>query len=138
MTTDKVAHLIEAATTLRDKAVVAVLANSGLRLSEVERLRTCDLDVARRQARVWTKGGKEGWLVFGATTAQLLTQYLAQQVPHGRETLFGLTAEGVDSVLDRLAKETGIKCNAHSFRRGFATELRKAGGGELDIMQLGR
>jgi integrase len=41
-------------------------------------------------------------------------------------------------VLDRLAKETGIKCNAHSFRRGFATELGKAGGGGLDIMQLGR
>jgi site-specific recombinase XerD len=96
------------------------------------------VDVAQRQARVWTKGGKEGWLVFGATTAQLLTQYLAQQVPHGRETLFGLTAEEVDSVLDRLAKETGIKCNAHSFRRGFVTELRKVGVGELDIMQLGR
>ena len=37
-------------------------------------------------------------------------------------------------MLDRLAKETGIKCNAHSFRRGFATELRKVEVGELDII----
>jgi site-specific recombinase XerD len=57
------------------------------------------VDVARRQAKVWCKGGKEGWLVFGEATAQLLEAWLSQrpaqvsQRPHG-ETLFGLTAEG--------------------------------------------
>lgn len=41
-------------------------------------------------------------------------------------------------MLDRLHKKTGIKCNTHSFRRGFATELRKQGLSELDIAELGR
>ena len=41
-------------------------------------------------------------------------------------------------MLQRLEKGTGIKCNAHSFRRGFATELRKQGLSELDIAELGR
>lgn len=41
-------------------------------------------------------------------------------------------------MLQRLEKKTGIRCNAHSFRRCFATELKKKGLGELDIMELGR
>ena len=41
-------------------------------------------------------------------------------------------------MLKRLEKETGIRCNAHSIRCGFATALRRAGVGELDIQQLGR
>ena len=41
-------------------------------------------------------------------------------------------------MLRRLQVRTGIKCNAHSFRRGFATELRRKGLSELDIAELGR
>ena len=41
-------------------------------------------------------------------------------------------------MLDRLGRKTGIHCNSHSFRRGFATELRRQGLSELDIAELGR
>ena len=41
-------------------------------------------------------------------------------------------------MLRRLAVQTGIRCNAHSFRRGFATELRRKGLSGLDIAELGR
>lgn len=40
--------------------------------------------------------------------------------------------------LRRLGDRVGIKCPSHSFRRGFATELRKQGLNELDIAELGR
>ena len=36
------------------------------------------------------------------------------------------------------AVQTGIKCNAHSFRRGLATELRRKALSELDIADLVR
>jgi len=42
------------------------------------------------------------------------------------------------AVFRRLEKRTGLKANPHSFRRGFATELRRKGVSELDIAQLGR
>ena len=45
---------------------------------------------------------------------------------------------GVKSMLDRLEKRTGIHCNSHAFRRGFATELRKQGLSELNIAELSR
>ncbi|MFC1900538.1 tyrosine-type recombinase/integrase [Chloroflexota bacterium] len=35
-----------------------------------------------------------------------------------------------------LAKETGIPCNAHSFRRGFVCNLHRKGLSTLDIMHL--
>ena len=41
-------------------------------------------------------------------------------------------------MLRRLQVRTGIKCNAHSFLRGFATDLRRKGLSELDIAELGR
>ena len=49
-----------------------------------------------------------------------------------------LTNQGFKTMLQRLGKRTGIKCNPHSFRRGFATELRRKGLSELDIAELGR
>jgi len=95
-----------------------------------------DVDLERHRIRVWGKGNKEGYLPFGVSTKALLVQYLEESRPEG--SLFGLNHWGLKSMLQRLEKRTGIRCNAHSFRRGFATELRKKGFGELDIMELGR
>ena len=82
------------------------------------------------------KGDKEGHLVFGPTTKRFLTAYIEEAKP--TDTLLGLTTQGLKTVLRRLGQKTGIKCNAHSFRRGFATELRRKGLNELDIAELGR
>jgi integrase len=40
-------------------------------------------------------------------------------------------------MLLELVKETGIPCNPHSFRRGFACNLPGKGLSTLDIMHLG-
>ena len=82
------------------------------------------------------KGNKEGWLIFGEATRHLLESYLKEERPE--ESLFGLTPYGVQTFFRRLEDRSGIKCNPHSFRRGFATELRRKGVSELDIAQLGR
>ncbi|MFC2027191.1 tyrosine-type recombinase/integrase, partial [Chloroflexota bacterium] len=41
-------------------------------------------------------------------------------------------------ILRQLAHSTGIQCNAHAFRRGFACHLHKKGLSTLSIMHLGR
>ena len=82
------------------------------------------------------KGEKEGYLVFGPKTKALLVQYIAEAQPTG--ALFDLNSEGIKTMLRRLETRTGIKANAHSFRRGFATELRRQGVGVLDTKELGR
>ena len=74
--------------------------------------------------------------MFGEATAALITRHLTESRPQG--SLFGLNSYGVKTILRRLAVQTGIKCNAPSFRQGLATELHRKGLSELDIAELGR
>ncbi len=136
LTPEIVSLLIEAAPTMRDKALISLLADSGGRRAEIVSIQMANLDLVRCRIRVWGKNRKQGWLVFGPATQQLLAQYIKEAQP--QESLFGLNQWGVKSMLDRLHRKTGIKCNTHSFRRGFATELRKQGLSELDVAELGR
>ncbi len=129
-------RLIQEANTSRDKAIIALLADSGARRSELASIELVDLDLENYRIKVVGKGNKEGYLVFGARTAGLLKRHIEESQP--TDQLFGLNSYGVQTMLRRLEKQTGIKCNAHAFRRGFATALRHAGVGELDIQQLGR
>ena len=136
ITPGNVKKLIDAARSNRDKAVISLLADSGARGSEVAGINCDDVDLTKCRIKVRGKGGKEGFLVFGATTKGFVSAHVQQLSP--KESLFGLTFEGLKTMLQRLEKQTGIKCNAHSFRRGFATELRRKGLSELDIAELGR
>ena len=133
---DKIANLIQAAEGLRNKSLISLLADSGARRSELASIQVSDLDMAKCRIKVWGKGGKQGWLIFGPTTKQLLAVYIEEQSPS--DSLFELNAYGVQSMLRRLGDKVGFNCSAHSFRRGFATELRKQGLSELDIAELGR
>ena len=94
------------------------------------------MDLVNRRILIMGKGQKEGWLIFGPKTQTLLETYISEGKPSG--SLFGLKAQGLTMMLVRLSNQTGIKCNPHSFRRGFAVELRKKGLNDLDIMELGR
>ena len=133
---DKIANLIQAAEGLRNKSLISLLADSGARRSELASIQVSDLDMAKCRIKVCGKGGKQGWLIFGPTTKQLLAVYIEEQSPS--DSLFELNAYGVQSMLRRLGDKVGFNCSAHSFRRGFATELRKQGLSELDIAELGR
>ena len=119
-----------------DQANIWLLADSGVRRFELCNIAVADLDLAQKRIRVMGKGQKQGYLVFGPSTAALLAQHLAENNPSGH--LFDLGYDGLRTMLNRLGSRLGIKLNAHDFRRGFATTLRKRGVGELDIQQLGR
>ena len=135
-TPDTVVRLVEAASCTRDRALISLLADSGARLGEIASINFSDLDLECNRIKVMGKGNKEGYLVFGSKTGAILADYIGDAQPTGK--LFGLNRHGVKTMLQRLEKRTGIKCNAHSFRRGFATELRRQGVGALDIKELGR
>jgi integrase len=136
ITPGDVGRLIEAAGNLRNKTMIALLADSGVRRSELAGIQVANVDLDRCRIKVAGKGGKEGHLIFGHGTKTLLESHIRTSKPIGY--LFDLNTNGIQTMLKRLEIETGIKCNAHSFRRGFATALRRAGVGELDIQQLGR
>ena len=71
---------------------------------------------------------------YGPITAHLLEQYLTEHEPDG--TLLGIKVDGFQDMLKRLGDKTGIKCNAHAFRRTFACESVRNGVNLFHVQSL--
>jgi len=132
---EQVLYLIERATFIRDKAIVALFTESGLRLSELTNIRPGHINWTNRTIRVLRKGRKEAHAAFGNMTEKYLKAWLQQYQPN--DNIWGLSESGITSMLRRLEKASGLPCNAHTFRRTFACLLRKAGVDTMTIKDLG-
>ena len=122
---------------MRDKAIVSLFAESGLRLYELANVREDDIDWQNRTIKTLGKGNKEGYAPFGSLSEGYLKAWLAEFQPNGHN-IWGLNMCGIVSMLNRLKQETGLSCNPHTFRRTFACILRKAGVDTMTIKDLGR
>jgi len=136
LSTDDVYKLIERTDNLRDKVIITLFTESGLRLSELTNIKPNDIDWQNRLIKVLGKGRKEAYAPFGELSAGYLREWLAQYKPVGN--IWGLNQWGITSMLRRLQGKTGLPCNPHTFRRTFACLLRKAGVDTMTIKDLGR
>jgi site-specific recombinase XerD len=68
-------------TALRDRAILLLLLDTGMRASELCGLSVADLDLKNRQARVFGKGDKERILHFSPATGRALWRYLTLAHP---------------------------------------------------------
>jgi len=128
--------LLTATDKLRDKCIVSLLFDSGLRLSEICNIEPTNIDWDSNILKVVVKGNREAKAVFTPKTAMLLREWLSKD-GHG-ETLFSIKPRGIQDMLSKLSAKVGFPCNAHSFRRGFACNLHRKGLSTLSIMHLGR
>lgn len=132
----QVKFLIDSTTDLQDKAVMALLTESGLRLAEIANISFTDIDWTQRIIRVVGKGNKEAYAPFGELSERYLQEWLRVRPP--QQTIWSLHYWGISTMLKRLANKTGLPCNPHTFRRTFACLLRKAGVDTMIIKELGR
>ncbi len=131
----------------RDTAIIALFIDTGIRLAEMARLKTTDLDLKVREAFVLGKGRRPRAVKFGRTTAQDLDRYLRVRVKSpnadlpdlwlaekGRGTL---TRNGIYQMIARRGKQAGIKgLHPHQMRHTFAHLFLAEGGSEGDLMSL--
>jgi len=136
LTQEQVKLIMEQAESIRDKSIVSLFADSGLRLAELSSINIGDIDWEARIVKVKVKGNKEGLALFGEHTEKLLKAWLAEY--SANSCIWDITFDGISDMLERLSAKTGIYFTAHCFRRGFATTLAKKGVNELSIMRLGR
>lgn len=136
LTREQVLTLLDRADNTRDKAIIALFTESGLRLSELSNIKPRDIEWDSYTVRVIGKGVKEAFAPFGRLTKGYLRAWLAEYEPHGN--IWGLNTWGIVSMLRRLEATTGLPCNPHTFRRTFACLLRKAGVDTMTIKDLGR
>jgi len=132
---EQVLSLIEKSS-IRDKAIIALFVESGLRLSELTNIKPEHINWTNRTIKVLGKGRKEAYAAFGELSENYLKTWFGQYQPDGN--IWGLSEWGIASMLRRLEKDTGLPCNAHTFRRTFACLLRKAGVDTMTIKDLGR
>jgi site-specific recombinase XerD len=137
LTLEQLDYLIDQAECIRDKAIISLFADSGLRLSELANINPHNIDWQHSLIKVICKGNKEGYAPFGSRTEKLLKEWFAQN-PTNNDTLWDINEWGISWMLRKLAAKTGLPCNAHTFRRTFASVLSKRGVDSLHIMRLGR
>lgn len=127
----------------RDRALLAVFADTGARLGGVLSLTLDNLDLERRRAVLVEKGGKYRTVYYTLFTAQLIQRWLYFRVSESDRVFTSvttggaLTESGVNQVLKRLKKRAKVtgRVNPHSFRHGFAREYLLSGG---DVVTLAR
>ncbi len=132
---DQVNYLIEQADNLRDKAIISLFADSGMRLNELVNIRSHDIDWQSYTVTIWGKGNKQRKAPFTERSAKLLTAVIAQN--GAGSNIWHLDYRGVESMLKRLKLKTALPTNAHTFRRTFASNLHRAGLDVEHIMRLG-
>jgi integrase/recombinase XerD len=138
LTTEQVEELIRKSKSIRDKAIITLFVESGLRLSELTNIKVEDIDWNCRVIKVIGKGNKEGYAPFGEKAEGYLRLWLAEYKPSKSERIWNIGFWGIKAMLDELRQQTGLPCNPHAFRRTFACLLRKAGVDTMTIKDLGR
>ncbi len=131
---------------LRDAAMIATLYATGLRVSELVKLRTDDVDLGAGCLRATGKGRKQRLVPVGDVAADLLRRYLAEAratfVRAATPALFltrlgrGMTRQAFWKLLGGYARAAGIRATLypHLLRHSFATHLL-ARGADLRAVQ---
>ena len=130
----------------RDLAIIRLMFDSGLRLSELAGLRVEDIDIRERMVYVARgKGGRPRVVPFGVKTAKAIDRYLRTRRPHPSADLPAMwvgkkgpvTPSGVRQLVQRRGRHAGITgLHPHALRHQFAHEWLAAGGEEGDLMRL--
>jgi site-specific recombinase XerC len=128
----------------RNRAMIALAADAGLRKEELRHLRVGDVDLTRRMIRVrGGKGQKDGVTFFGDTTASMLRTWLAvHPATHPGSRVF-CTRDGASlgpyailRILHRLSVRAGLpkKVGPHALRHYAATAILKRTG-DLELVR---
>ena len=106
-----------------------------MRLSELANIKAQDINWESNTITIIGKGNKQRKAPFTNKTARMLKEVIARN--HSSHNIWNINQYGIQQMLERLEKATGIKCNPHAFRRGFACNLHRKGLSTLSIMHLG-
>lgn len=156
LTAVQVEHLLKINSTssnraIRDFAVISLLVDSGLRESELCRLRLDQVDLEAKTLSVLGKGGKWGNAMYTERTVHAIQTWLdvrSRFVKEGVKTLFcsvggnlrgqPLTPSGMRVIFRYISKRAGFTVSPHDLRRSFATLATERGAPTELVRRAGR
>lgn len=141
LTESQIRQVLKRATS-QEQAIVLVLLDTGLRVSELCKLDFADVDIATGRVQVRQgKGAKDRVVFLGARSRKALLRYWGEWgISEGRVFLTqrgrGPLSRGVVSrTVARMGKRTGVHVSPHTLRRAFAVLNLRAG---MDVYTLAR
>jgi integrase/recombinase XerC len=135
---------------LRDRAIIELLYNTGIRLSEISSLRREDVDFKTGEIRVLGKGNKERIVPLGENASKTLVEYLDSKDKvsslKNKETDFlflnkyrkRLSRRGIARIVKKYGAEVteDQKTRPHILRHSFATHLLDEGANLLAVKEM--
>lgn len=145
----EVVRLLETAETRsripeRDAAIILLIVDTGLRVSEVVRLNIADVDFEVGRCRVFGKGAKERLVPIGRRARRALRRSIAaRRQPAPDAPLFlgrdgqRLTIGGLQKLIRRLARASlDVRCSPHVLRHTFARSFLTNGGDVFSLQRI--
>jgi integrase/recombinase XerD len=125
-------------TARRDRAIILLLLDCGLRVSELCRLSVADVDLAGGSVVVRPFGAgiksRPRILPLGASCRKALAVYLLDRTDG---LLFDMNRDAVLKLLVRLGKRAGVRdCHPHRFRHTCAIQFLRNGGDVFALQRL--
>ena len=116
--------------TARNRAVIALALDSGMRRAELVGVSVSDYLAAKGSGaiKVTGKGKKDRYVPIGKTTRDMIDDYIRECPFPIHDALFigkrgkPLTVNGLGKVMDVIAHKVGFKFSLHRLRHHFATE----------------
>lgn len=132
---------------VRNQLILELLYATGIRVSELVNIKLSDINKEERKIRIYGKGSKERYALYGDYAADVLDVYLTKVYPslhrHGDYLILNshgnkITPRGVAYLLDEMIKKTSIHKNIspHMLRHTFATHLLNEGCDILSVQEL--
>lgn len=133
----------------RNYVMCLLMLDTGLRVSEVARLKTEDVDFDQRRLKVIGKGNKRRLVYIGGKVSEILRGYLEHCRPYlanGNGVLFPSATTGgqfipteISKIMMRRMDEAGVpraNSSAHRLRHTFAVNFLRGGGGVFQLQRL--
>lgn len=129
----------------RDRAILMLLWDTGLRLSEITNLEVDDVNLFEKLCFVKvTKGGGSRTALFTDTTQHALSRYQIARAKHPSAAEAGLWLgkqgvlqdRGISQMIGRRSEALGFHAHPHQFRHSFADRWLSKGGSEGDLIRV--
>jgi integrase/recombinase XerC len=148
---DKIFSSIDISTPLglRNRCIVEILYDTGLRVSELINLKINNIDFNDKTIVVYGKGKKQRIVYFGEYLDEVLNQYLTtarKELLNNKNSDYlilnkdgnKITTRGVEFIIDQIVSNASIKhkISPHVLRHTFATHMLNGGSDIKTIQQL--
>jgi site-specific recombinase XerD len=128
----------------RNRAIVLVLLDAGVRLSELIGMKLEDVNTLNGNIRVMGKGSKERVVRIGKVAQKAVWRYLMHCPDNSTDELWlneegrPLSGDGIQCLVRRLKKRAGVKGSGsvHRFRHTFALNFLRADKNVFNLQYL--